>query len=440
MYFFAHRLAQGDYGRYQAFWSQLNIFNAIGGAGIGLVIYSYAPEQLITLLKNVRKRHFAGYFLFLVICGLVFGLLQHRNAVMLTVSALFLCLFALSNIADAFLIMLRRLKILVMINLLYAFLFFLVHFLFLYRFFDLNLLLWSLLPLLLLKPVCSLLAANIPAVRSLFRAPAGNTSAGNMFSFWRHMYFYDIIQVAFLWLDKFIISLLFSSTQTAVYVNGTLNIPFLPILFTAISGGALLHLTTDDSRQAQLATVRNVGRLLSSVAFPLCIFLLFFSKEFIIFFFSDKYLASVPVFVCSLLILPVRAYGHTIILQRHEKGRIINRGALMDIALAVALMYPMYVWIGLPGVALSFVVSTFLQVIYYFLQTRKLLHAGIYDLLPVANWVKKAVGFGLLGLLLYYSLPLYFSPVWRLVIGGGIIGVSSLCVLGYEIRKQKVAA
>jgi len=173
------------------------------------------------------------------------------------------------------------------------------------------------------------------------------------------------------------------------------------------------------------------------MAFPLFFFLLYFRQEFIYFFFSEKYAAAIPIFLCSILILPIRAYNHTIILQSRERGNIINRGAVLDMVLAVLLMYPMYLWLGLPGVALSFVCSTVIQVIYYFYHSRKLLQVKGPELLPLSNWFFKFAGFAVLGFLLHIGLPAVLTGAIRLLTAGSIMGGIAGSILWVELKQVK---
>lgn len=437
MYFYAHKLSQNDYGRYQGFWAQLNVFNVIVGLGIALFVLSYNPNKLVSLFKQIKKSKLIYYGIFLVAAGFAFGLLQFKNDLKIVLVLFFLIGFAFTNISDALLIVFQKFKVLVFINVLYAILFFLIHYLFLFRTFNLNLLLLFLLPLLFLKVLVSGIilfkSSKFPNSEIIYE----KSEMTGMLSLWKHLYIYDMIQVSSLWIDKFIISMLLSSEQTAIYINGTLNIPFLPVLFSALTSAAMIQLAHNNSKELTLSVVKDVGKVLSSVAFPLCIFFFLFSHEFIVFFFSDKYVDSIPIFLCSILILPARAYGYTVILQLKEKGKIINTGSILDICLAVALMYPLYLIMGLPGVALSFVISTFAQVVYYLVQTKKLLQVSVADLLPLQNWLKKMVGYLLLGISLYFLLQIYFNADTRLFIAGGIMGTISLFVLYFELKKIK---
>lgn len=439
LYLFAHKLPVTENGAYQGFWAQLNVFNAITGLGIALFAYTYAPAKLVHLFRSFSGKHLTVYFSFLMICGLLFGLLQYRNGLSLLPAGLLLILFTLNNIADTLLAVFRRATFLIGINVLYALGFFLLHIYMLEVGSSMNALVLSLLPLSVLKLLWSawviIKSGATQAKERQEEASHSNLSA--MRKLWMHLYFYDIIQVSFLWLDKFIISLLFSKEEAAVYINGSLNIPFLPLAFAAVSSAALMQLSGSRGKRHQVTVMRNVGRLLSSMAFPLFFFLLYFRQEFIYFFFSEQYATAIPIFLCSILILPIRAYNHTIILQSRERGSIINRGAILDMVLAVLLMYPFYLWLGLPGVALSFVCSTMVQVVYYFYHSRKLLQVKGSEMLPLNNWFIKFTGFALLGFLLHTFLPQHLPGAIRLFTAGIVIGGIAGSILWVELKQVK---
>lgn len=436
MFFYAHRLLEADYGHYQSFWVQLNVFNVFMCVGITIFSVTYPPEKIRALFQQIHPKYYVGYFIFLIIGGVLFGWLQNENSLSIYWPALFLPAFAFCNISDALLIVFRKFKLLTILNFVFALLFFGIHFHFLRTPFRFNSLLQWILLLLLAKLIFSawILIRHNQMYSVRLQKPASGLK--NMLSLWRHLYFYDILQVSSLWIDKFIISLFMNSKETAVYINGTLSIPFLPILFSAVTSAALIHLSNKNQPTDRLKIARHVGKVLSAVAFPVTIFLIFFRTKFIVFCFSAKYLDSVPIFLCSLFIIPFRAYGHTMVLQSMEQGKIINQGAILELLIALALMYPLYLWLGLPGVALSFVFSTFIQALFYGIQTKKLLKVSLIELYPVANWLLKALLFLVIGWLLYHFLPNDMNPSWRLLSGFGVMAALSVSCLLFELRKR----
>jgi hypothetical protein len=170
--------------------------------------------------------------------------------------------------------------------------------------------------------------------------------------------------------------------------------------------------------------------------FPLFFFLFFFRYELITVLLSNKYAGAIPIFAASILVLPVKAYSFTTVLQRMHKGAIINAGAIADLVLACALMYPFYLWLGLPGVALSFVVTTYLQAAFYLIYSARILQVSPLRLLPLSNWLIKLIVFSTLFITIHYLGIHWFAERIALILAAIftviIIGVS----LKTELSKQ----
>jgi O-antigen/teichoic acid export membrane protein len=243
-------------------------------------------------------------------------------------------------------------------------------------------------------------------------------------SLWVHTAFNDVVQMLFRWVDKLALNFLLPAALFALYFNGTLDMPFLPLLLGAAGSTLLLHFSepglTDSER---LATLRAAATLLGRLVFPLFFFLLFFRRELFGVVFAHRYDAAVPLFVVSSLVVPLRAYNFTALLQHKGQGQSISRGAMLDLALALVLMYPLYRLLGLVGVALAFVLSTYAQAGYYLGHTARLLRVPWASLVPWRPWLSQllgaALGLGLLHLLLAHWL----AERAALVAGGGLLGI-----------------
>jgi Na+-driven multidrug efflux pump len=137
------------------------------------------------------------------------------------------------------------------------------------------------------------------------------------------------------------------------------------------------------------------------------------------------------------MVLPLRAYNFTVVLQNKYKGGVINKGAVLDLVLACLLMYPLYLWLGLPGVALSFVISTYLQAAYYLFHTSNVLAVNWTQLLPLRNWAFKLIVFASLFIGIHYLLVSLFTT--RIVLICGLLTafiVTAISLLA-EIRATK---
>lgn len=438
-FYFSHNLTPSQYGGYQNFWTQFYVLNAIGSIGFSTLVFAYSQEQLLTLFTRLKARHYLlfGFFLLLVACG--FGYLQLNNGVNLFLPAIiFFVLQTVSVMLDTLLTVFKKFKLLVAINFLYAFLLIGVHLFAIDTEHQLNFyhLFSGLAIIALLKCVILGIAAN----KSLYAVPQLQETASlpivGFKQLWLHLYVFDVIQITVLWIDKLAVSLLLSKEISAIYQNGTFNIPFLPVIIAAVASASFIQITTTNDRKEQIGIMNNMGMILSQVVYPIFFFFLFFSEEFIVFFLSEKYVASIPIFICSLMVLPLRAFNYTGLLKRYGKGSIINKGAILDIVVALLVMYPLYVLLGLKGVALSFVISTYIESTYYLHHTARLLGVKILDIIPLKYWIFRFIFYGLLTFVLHKMLVHYFSPLPAMLIGMGILGIFIVSNLLITKKKQ----
>jgi O-antigen/teichoic acid export membrane protein len=216
---------------------------------------------------------------------------------------------------------------------------------------------------------------------------------------WMQLGIYDVSQMLFRWIDKLALSALIGPALFAVYLNGTLEVPFVATLLGAVGNSLLQQMAQgDQDNEARVRMMHLSGALLARIVFPLFFFLFFFRESFIVFVFSEKYLASVPLFGISICALLLRAYNYTSILQHLNRVKLINWGALLDLGLALLLSLMLYPWLGLAGVVLAFTLSSYVQAAFYLHHTARLLRKPVLSLIPWRQWL------------------------WMLVVFGGIIG------------------
>jgi O-antigen/teichoic acid export membrane protein len=437
MIYFSHQLEPKYYGIYQNFWVQLSIASSIGGLGLGLLIFTYPPETLRHLIQKLKPKFYLGYAVLLIVIGIGFTLLRHHSISDVVqkgyLSFLFFLFYTLSLLLEAFVIIIKKYKLLTITSLLYAFAFVGSAFFTYYNGFQLETFIACLLPFLILRT----LILFFPFYSFMKEKASGKfmrAGRGSVLSLWIHLGFYDVATMLIIWIDKFIISLVTNEETAAVYFNGTFSIPFLPIVLSAVSSATLMQLTQSASAAEKARLMQQVGKVLSCAAYPLFFFLLVYKEEFVVTVFSEQYRASIPIFLCSILILPVRAYSNTIILQNLQKGKIMNIGLILDFATAAILFYPLYLWLGLAGVALSFVISTYVQSLFYLYHSAKLLRVSMLSLIPIKNWLIKAAFFGILTVTLH-TLFQNMEALKSLAIAAIICGAMAAIILKSEMKR-----
>jgi O-antigen/teichoic acid export membrane protein len=288
-----------------------------------------------------------------------------------------------------------------------------------------------------------LLIYSVTVFRNIHHAVADTDIADSaqVHALWLHMGLYDMLQVIFRWVDKFFVSLLLTAAASAVYFNGSIDIPFLPLILGAAGSAGLMQLAghhNDHARERHAQQVAlHSGRVLSWIVFPLFFFLLFFRYELFAVLFKNRYEGAVPVFLVSILSVPLRAYSFTTVLQHYHKGGIINAGAALDLLLACALMYPMYLLGGLPGVAFAFTITSYIQAGFYLHHTAKLLQVRWYSLLPLKNWLVKLIIFFIVFIALHYLAVGYADRQIALILGSIGLVIITVITIWAELNSSK---
>jgi O-antigen/teichoic acid export membrane protein len=440
----SHALTTQEYARYQYFWTQLIFLSAIACIGFPAFIITYSGAKVKSLLCRIAAQKYLLWFLLLAALSALFGAIQYRfNDSSFTAAAVFFFLYAGLALSDALLTAFRAYKWLIGINILYATCFLLTHYLQIGK--GLAQLLTPLICLMAIR-----LLLNLYRIRRMFAAiqeeqlPGATGSGETSRKLWVQLGLNDIIQVFFRWIDKFIFSFILAGELFAVYTNATIEIAFLPLIFSAVSSAAIQHWGHQQENKtvrSQIELLHYSSAILSSIVLPLFFFLFFFREEFLVTLFSEKYIDGVWIFACAQLVLPVRAYPFTALLQSHHRGDIINKGAVIDFIMACVLMYPMYLLAGLPGVALSFVLSTYWQAGYYLSNAARILNVPAFSLLPLRMLTVKLILYAFIFGGAWFALtraslsrPLIF---WS---GMSVLALTGIGSLLYEWTKNKKAA
>ena len=442
---FSRKLGQHDYGQYTRFWIHLNILCPVACLGVHVWLATYRPEILRQIAKKLGSRSLLLFVLWVCLVGVVFTLMQDAfDGIARLVPYLFFLLFSVVTIIESLVVVQRKYMVLAGINFCYMLLFVFVHLQFSWH---------SGSQVGLFTAVLGLLALRALALFIVFIKGNGvagmavqtdglSTSWREMRSLWMHLAIYDVSQNVFTWVDKFLISVFLSLETTAVYYNGSVNIPFLPLLINAFGTAILISLAQtgqDSDKEHAVSLMQMSGRVLSSIVFPLFCFLFCFRHEFVVQMFTEKYAMATPIFAMSLLVLPLRAYSFTTLLQRYHQGRVLNIGGIADLLISCGLMYPLYRLMGLPGVALSFVLSTYLQAGYYLFHTARVIGTSITSLVPLTNWLLKLTMSGVLFWALHlFIVRLHMSMAVALVAGGSAYLLIAALMVVWEGRKKTI--
>lgn len=438
MILFSHVLPKELNGLYQQLWVYLAILLAIACFGIPPLMLTHTPKSVHRWLLGFKGRHAALYGIWLCMLAIVFVILFRNKPIFNPwMLATLLAAQVWILLIETYLIINRKFPMLAAVSLVYALCFCAAHYAYLMHIVSFSELLWAIVLLSVARVFILVITARktYASETSLLRRSAVPMRIRKQ---WTQLGIYDVSQVAFRWIDKLLISFVVGPAQFSVYLIGTTDVPFMSMLLSAAGNGLLQQMAGGEgSKQERLKLVNYSGAMLARIVFPVFFFLFFFRAEFIGTIFSSNYLASIPLFGISILSLPLRAYNYTSVLQHLNKVKIINWGAVLDLTIALGLAYPMYLWKGLPGVVFAFMISSYVQAVFYLVNTARLMHCSIPELIPWKRWIVMLIVFGIAGIMLHDGLAHFFSSRLTLILGFlGTVVIIAAAVLPLIFKKK----
>jgi O-antigen/teichoic acid export membrane protein len=374
---FANKLTQEQYGNYQHIWIVINLFCTLIPFGFTALLLSTNTASLLQWINKKKK-------IIIAICTittttLAIYLFFGMSSFTLN-EQVFLFLFILFQIAaligEAILIKQAKEKTIFWINTIYFIAYFLLHYFIVMQYYNIATLLLGLIIITIVKTFFLFIQKN----KNEFTF----TEENNIPKEWIYLGTNDVLNVIVKWLDKWIILLFWPTASFASYFNGTYEIPIFLLLLGAVGSVSIVEISKLklDNAIAIVAIFKKPILVLATIALPSFAFLFFNASNLFSYLFSNKYNASVPIFIITLLIIPARVVYSTSVLQVFDKSKIIVQGVLLDLVLAIIFMASLYPIIGLKGLALAFVLSTYIQVYYYLWHTSKLLRQSVSSLVP----------------------------------------------------------
>lgn len=404
---YSRKLSYADYGIFQSIWMYSNIVSVLICFGLPAVIFSTNLNFLFSFIK-VHQNRLRTFYLLLWIGGLsiFFLFAKNLNDSLKFLLVLFFIIQSIISIAETLLLKRNGERISFIFNFIYSLLFLGWHLYNLYTRYSLYSLIAGIVILSVFKLIAILL---VPRKNEKYIESFADKRFGNH---WVYLGMNDALGVISRWIDKIFLIYLLSAADFAIFFNGSIEIPLVGLLVGVTGNFLLIEISRNRQLTEKIITLfRQSFIRLSTLVFPLFFFLFFFGEEIFSIAFNNKYNASLPIFMISLFVLPLRINNYTVILQCFAEGKKIMYGSIMDIVIAALLMYFLYPVSGTAGVALAIVISTWCQALYYVWHSAKALNVSIFRILPLQ---KLAVKFILL--LVAYSILIFLLSGFELKI------------------------
>jgi O-antigen/teichoic acid export membrane protein len=400
MIIFSRKLNYDDYGKFQSVWMYTNIVNVIINFGLSAVILSTNINFLFSFIKKNQKRLSIFYSL-LWISGLTvfFFFAKNFDTSLKFLLIAFMVIQNVSSVVETLLIKRQGEKISFTINCFYSILFFIWHLYILFTNYSLYFLISGICIISILKLVVMIL---IPSKNESYEETLNEK---HFLNHWIYLGLNDVVGIISKWMDKAFLLYLLTTTDFAIFFNGSFEIPLFGLLISVTGSFLLIEISRNLHLSNKIIKLfRENFNALSAIVFPLFFFLFFFQKELFSFVFNDKYNASLPIFAISIFILPIRINNYSTILQCFSEGKKILWGSVLDIFIAIILMLILYPIMHTKGIALAIVIATYCQVLYYLWHSAKILHTSILEIVPFKKLILKFFGFLFLFTCLFFLL------------------------------------
>lgn len=401
----SHLLDTATYGQIQTFWLQTSVFATIIGLGLATFLFSYTQEKIVAIWHTLSMRFKYGIGAAIFMLSAIYVIVQYfTNAAFYNHFGvgialwLYILCFSVGLVLDALSVIFNKQRWLILTSVGNAVIYGIGHWGFLQQYWDSDVLIVVLAFGAIAK--CALL------LKSLQPSFQENTISepihlSSIYKHWLHLGVYDIFQMVFRFLDKFILSLLITKSLLAIYTNATYEIPVFSIVFVAVQNASLGLMQRKDTSPLTIATViKQTSFLLGIFCIAATIFFLFNASSFISIVFSEKYLVGLPLFYIACLKIPVYMFNVLGFYQLKELGNLLVKHTYIDFVVTLLLAIPLYYFGGLEGLSIALLLGSYVFVALNVLKIKKVTNQKIVTFLPIKEWGGIAVFFTLLNFVL----------------------------------------
>jgi len=246
-----------------------------------------------------------------------------------------------------------------------------------------------------------------------------------------------ILAASYFYLSGFYISYFFTPAQFAIYKNGAFEIPFLSIIATSVTSIMTPHFAAllNDGKLKEVVRVKS--KSISEVAaltYPVIIMFLFYAKDFLVLYLSEKYIASVPIFFAYTFILFMRVTSYEDVLSGLGRTKTILYGYIIYFLANILGVFILGKLFGIMGATIASVICIYLLAFVLINSTAKSLEVSIFNIFDV----KKLI------IILFWTISLCSLSKWlalttnNIWIKGGIIFTYLVVVYLILLRRKLI--
>ncbi len=239
--------------------------------------------------------------------------------------------------------------------------------------------------------------------------------------------------------DRYLVTLFFSPGQFAIYSIGSKEIPMITVITgsaAAVLFPVFSELGTPGTRDKFIGLWKNSISKTGFFLLPMMVFLLFAAKDFMGFFFGEKYVISAGIFRIFLLLLPLRLAFYSQALFSLGRQKLYMYTSILEMVLSGLASYYLLQIYGLEGAAIGKVAISYAEVIILAAILMVSMKANVREFFP---WAKlfKVFFIAVIGVLPLLLVRGYFENVYlRFAVEGVVFAVvfGAIAILTKSVR------
>ncbi len=236
-------------------------------------------------------------------------------------------------------------------------------------------------------------------------------------------------------IDKFMVSVMCSQEDFAIYVTGALELPLIGVVTGAMNAVVLPELAKF-FKAGQLDKIvalwqRAMNKAILILA-PAMFTVLLLGPEIMSTLFSSTYEAASEPFRIYALSLPARAAVFGSVLMATDRTRWVTVAAILGLTLNASLNVLFVMWFGASGAAWASVLTTYLVVIYMTFPMCRALNCNLRELISWGHLGQVITASAVPALALYLARDyIVLSPLMTIITVGCVYGL--LVAIAYRL-------
>lgn len=202
-----------------------------------------------------------------------------------------------------------------------------------------------------------------------------------------------------------LISHFMTTTDYAIYRNGSIELPFIGTVVTSITMiylPIISNLVAENKMEEVISIKQRLNNIVAAIVYPIIAVIIFLAKDLILLLLSAKYVLSIPVFIVFTCILFLRITDYQDILVSAKKSKVVLVGNILFVVINIFLVLVGIKLYGVLGASIGVLLSVAILAFFLTYKTSEHLKIRIKELIDYEK-----IGF-ILAICMVLGIPFFF--------------------------------